>query len=50
MYLEMLEELLPKMKIYINTTDNGATMLIPVEADAVAQAQAAAAAAGAGEG
>ena len=50
MYLEMLEQLLPKMKIYINTTDNGATMLIPVEADAVAQAQAAAAAAGAGEG
>ena len=44
MYLEMLELLLPNMKIYINTTDNGATMLIPVEAGAVDEAQAAVAA------
>ncbi|MBR1660209.1 MAG: FtsH protease activity modulator HflK [Oscillospiraceae bacterium] len=31
MYLEMLESLLPMMKIYINTTENGSTMMIPVE-------------------
>lgn len=41
MYLEMIEELLPKMKIYVNTTDKGATMLIPIESGDVDAAQAA---------
>lgn len=31
MYLEMLEELLPNMDVYINTTDGGTSTLIPVE-------------------
>ena len=31
MYLEMIEELLPNMQIYINTTEGGTTMMIPVE-------------------
>lgn len=31
MYLEMIEELLPEMKIYVNTTDGGSTTLIPIE-------------------
>ena len=30
MYLEMLEELLPGMDIYINTTNGGTSTLIPV--------------------
>ena len=30
MYLEMLEELLPGMDVYINTTDGGTSTLIPV--------------------
>ena len=31
MYLEMIEELLPNMKIYINSTQGGTTVLIPAE-------------------
>ena len=31
MYLEMIEELLPEMNIYVNTTDGGSTTLIPIE-------------------
>lgn len=31
MYLEMLEQLLPEMNIYVNTTDGGSTTLIPIE-------------------
>jgi len=31
MYLEMIEELLPEMNIYVNTTEGGTTTLIPVE-------------------
>lgn len=31
MYLEMIEELLPKMKIYINATEGGTTVMIPAE-------------------
>ena len=31
MYLEMIEELLPEMNIYVNTTNGGSTTLIPIE-------------------
>jgi len=31
MYLEMIEELLPEMNIYVNTTHGGSTTLIPIE-------------------
>ena len=31
MYLEMIEELLPKLKIYINATQGGNTVMLPVE-------------------
>ncbi len=32
MYLEMIEELLPGMKVYINTSEGGTTVLIPSDA------------------
>ena len=48
MYLEMIEELLPEMKVYVNTTDGGSTTLIPIEG-LLGTTRAAVAAAGEGE-
>ena len=31
MYLEMIEDVFPNMKIFINTSENGSTVLLPVE-------------------